>query len=65
MTEMVYLAAGLLYAALAVFAYRMGLRDGMQKERGIAPLQPPQKRRKPTAEEAERQALARAVEKFH
>jgi len=64
MTEMICAALGLLYAALAVFAYRMGLRDGMQKERGIAPLQPPQRRRKPTPEEQQREALARAVENY-
>ena len=57
-------AAAVVFGAWSVFVYRMGLGDGMRKERGIAPKIGREKKRKPTPEELEAARVAAAVERF-
>jgi len=62
--EILFALLGLLYAALAVYCYRLGLRDGMRKENGLEPLRPASKKAKPSKEEEQRRKTAQAVENY-
>ena len=64
MSEIIIGLQGALCAVLAVFCYRLGLGDGMRRERGLPPVLTPRKPRKPTEAEEKARLTAEAVENF-
>ena len=65
MTDFIIFAAvAVIFGVWSVFAYRLGLGDGMRKESGVPPKIWPSKKYKPTKAEIEQQKISEAVENF-
>lgn len=64
MEGILYNVIALIFALVAVYSYRLGLRDGMNKNAGQPPVFREEKPREETAAELEQKKISEAVESF-